>query len=224
MSVTKTGKFILDLNNPQYLVNNFSKTNTLTDWSIGGSPSLSNGTVTMTGVNPNITSATFTVNPTDIICFEFTTSLPTPSTTTNGPGLYIGTKYGQSVYIHTFNHSTNKWSKSTSTNTNPYFLNAYNKIETITLRNYILGSDVDLNDVPFGVSTNISYPARAIQLPAGTTTTNIRSGYNSNSSMVITFSNPQIYNIYQYGFHDDNNILIASIGKGWSNANNFYEY
>ena len=224
MSISKTGQFILNLNDPQYLVNNISKTNTMTDWSFGGNPTIKNGIVTMTGVNPAFNSINFTVNPTDIICFEFTVALPTPSTTTSGPGVYIGTRYGQAVYQHTFSHNTNTWVKVTSTTTNPYFLHSYNLSSSLTLKNYILGSAVDLKNVPFGETSNISYPARAIQLPNGITETNIRSGYNSNTSMVITFSNPQIYNIYHYGFHDNDNILIASIGKNWSNANNFYEY
>jgi hypothetical protein len=66
----------------------------MTDWSFGGNPTIKNGIVTMTGVNPAFNSINFTVNPTDIICFEFTVALPTPSTTTSGPGVYIGTRYG----------------------------------------------------------------------------------------------------------------------------------
>ena len=225
-SITKQGQFILNVNNLKYLINNFSESNITTDWTFGGtSPTLSNGIEILTGATPNITSATFTVNPTDIICFEFTLTVPTVSTKTSGGGIYLGTKSGQTVYVHTFNHTTKTWSQSTSTTTNPYFVNSYNTTNTLIIKNYILGSDVSLTDVPWGKTTNTSFPARAIQLSSGLTSTNIRSGYNSgNSEMVIYFSNPQIYNIYQNGFHDNDNILIASIGKGWSNANNFYEY
>lgn len=221
--ITNQGQFILDLNDPLYLVNNFTKTNSTSGWTFGGtSPTLSNGVEILTGTSPNITSATFTVNPNDIICFEFTVALPTPSTSSGGPGLYLGTQYGQSVYVHTFNHSTKVWGKSTSATTNPYFIYAYNLTATIYLKCYILGSSVDLNDVPYGESTNTSYPARAIQLPSGTTTTYIRSGYNTNTSMVIHFSNPKIYDIKRYGFCENNS--YARFGKNWSQANNFYEY
>ena len=90
--ITNQGQFILDLNDPLYLVNNFTKTNSTSGWTFGGtSPTLSNGVEILTGTSPNITSATFTVNPNDIICFEFTVALPTPSTSSGGPGLYLGT-------------------------------------------------------------------------------------------------------------------------------------
>lgn len=222
-NITKTGQLILNIDNMHYLINNFSKTNTLTDWTFGTN-TFANGTVTLTGTAPAITSSVFTVNPDDIICFEFTVSLPTPSTTTSGPGLYLGTQYGQSVYVHSFNHNTKTWTQSTSANTNPYFLYNYNLTAVLTLKNYILGSNVNLNNVPYGETTNTSYPARAIQLPSGTTTTYIRSGYNSNTSMVINFSNPQIYYINQKGFYDSNDVNIANIGKGYSQAFQFIEY
>lgn len=204
------------------MVNNVTLTNTTTDWTFGNA-TLSNGIVQLTGSSPVITSKTFTVNPTDIICFEFTVAVPTPSTTTGGPGLYLGTLYGQQVYVHTFNMSTKTWAQSTSVDTNPYFLYSYNLTNILIQKHYILGSSVSLSDVPWGDTTDTSYPPRAIQLPSGTTTTNIRSGYNSNSSMVIQFSNPKIYNITQRGFCETNSIT-ASFGNNWVNSFEFIEY
>lgn len=219
-NITKTGILNINTNNMHYLVNNFTKSGNTIDWTLG-SNTFTNGTVTLTGSSPTINSTTFTVNPTDIICFEFTISVPTPSTKagSSGGGVYLGTQYGQSVFVHWFNHTTKTWSQSTSTNTNPYFLLHYNESNILTLKNYILGSEVNLIDVPWGDTTLSSCSAAAIQMPAGTTTTYIRSGYNSgNSSMVIKFSNPQIYRIDQRGICDSNNINIANIGKGYSQA------
>ena len=77
----------------QYLVNNFTQTGTLIDWTLGG-VTLTNSIAQLTGTSPGITSSTFTVNSNDIICFEFTISLPTTSTKTSGGGVYLGTLYG----------------------------------------------------------------------------------------------------------------------------------
>ena len=186
--------------------------------------SLSNGVVTLTGVNPSFSSITFTVNPTDIICFELTVSLPTPSTSSGNAGVYIGTKTNQGVYIHSFNDSSYVWIKSTTTNNNPYFLNHYNLSKIIMQKHYILGSDVSLSDVPYGETSDSDYAPKAIQLPSGITTTNIRSGYNTNTSMVIQFSNFKIYNITHKGFFSKKDIFIPKIGHNWSQAFEFYEY
>ena len=222
--LSKEGRMAANTGKPQYLVNNFSETNTMTGWSFGGSSTISDGIVTLTGVNPYITSTTFTVNPTDIICFEMTIALPTPSTTTSGPGLYIGTKYGQSVYVHSFSASSNKWVASSTATTNPYFTYAYNLTTPIVQKHFILGSSVDLSTVPFGTSTNAtSYPPRAIQMTSGETTTFIRSGYNNNTEMVITLANFRLYNINQCGFVEPDEQATGKIGRNWANATHFYE-
>ena len=224
MNLSKTGILTVNIDSMKYLINNFTQTGTLTNWTSTG-VTLTNGIAQFTGTGPNISSSTFTVNPTDIICFEFTISLPTVSTKTSGGGVYLGTTYGQSVYVHSFNHSTKTWTQSTSTTTNPYFLNAYNSTTVLTLKNYILGSSIVLADVPWGETTNTSYPAKAIQLSSGTTSTNIRPGYNSgNSSMVINFYNPKIYNITQRGFYDGNEITSAKLGNNFVQAYELYEY
>ena len=223
INFTRTGRLIADTQRPQYLINNFSESGNLTDWSFG-THTFSDGVVTLTGTAPYIGTTTFNVQPNDIICFEFTISLPTPSQQGAGKGPYIGTLYGQRVYVHSFNHTTMRWIKSTSVNTNPYFLNAYNKTDALILKNFILGYNVDLSYVPFGETTDVSYPSRAIQLPEGTTTTNIRSGYNTNPSMVINFSNPKIYKINYKGYFDSDSVNKVEFGKNCANAFEFYEF
>lgn len=225
MSITKTGQLITNLDDIKYLVNNFTKTGNTTGWTLASS-TLANGIVTLSGASPQILSPYFSVGSKDIIAIEFTVSLPTPSTTTSGPGLYLGSPGSQGVYVHTFNHTTKTWTRSTSAKNNPYYLQSYNKVDTLIQKHYFLGAEVDLNDVPWGESSNTSYPARAIQLPAGTTVTQsrLRAGYNTNTSMVIHFSDPRIYNITQRGFYDANNITQASLGKNWVNGFQIIEY
>lgn len=226
LHITNTGQLVTDLNNIKLLVNNFSQTGDITGWTLGGSPVLSNGIVTMSAINPNIQSPEFNVGPKDIIALEFTISLPTPSTSSGANGVYLGSPGSQGVYVHQFNHTTKTWTKSTTANNNPYYLNSYNLTAALTQKHYFLGSEVDLADVPWGETTNSSYTAKAIQLPPNSTVTKsrIRSGYNTNTSMVIELSNVRIYNINQVGFHDSDEITIASFGKNFVNGNQIIEY
>lgn len=224
ININKQGQFIVDLNNIKYLVNNFSISGNTTGWTLTNG-TLSNGIVTMTGVNPTILSPYFNVGADDIICVEFTVALPTPSDPAgNGKGLYLGTPTSQGVFVHNFNLTTKTWTASTTANNNPYFLNAYNLTTPITQRHYIVGANVNVADIPWGESTNASFTPKAIQLPSNITTSRLCSGYNSNPSMTIIMRNPHFYNIKQCGFYDGDEINQARIGKNWSQANTFYEY
>lgn len=225
INFTRTGRLIADTQHPQYLINNFTESNVLTDWSFGTN-TFSNGIVTLTGTSPYIGTRTFTVQPDDIICFEFTVSLPTPGEGTegNGKGLYLGTKSNQGVYVHSFNHNTMTWTKSTAVNNNPYFLLHYNRNSVLTQKHFILGYNVELSKIPFGETNILDHISRAIQLPEGTTSTNIRSGYNTNTEMVINFSNPKIYKINYVGYYDNNNVDKVKFGKNWANAFEFYQF
>lgn len=224
LNITHRGQLIANTDSPRFLVNNFTQSGTTTQWSFGGTSSLANGVVTLTGVNPGISCTSFTVNAQDIVCFEFTVAVPTPSTTTSGPGLHLGTTYGQSVYVHSFNMSTHTWSAASSTTTNPYFLGAYNSTAVLYAKCYILGSAVNLSNVPWGDTNSASYAPKAIQLTGSTTSTALRSGYNSNTSMVITFFNPRIYNINQSGYYEANAVTRAKFGNNWVNSFEFMEY
>lgn len=224
LNITHTGQLRADTASPRYLVNNFTQSGNITGWSFGGTSTLSNGVVTLTGVNPGISCTSFTVNAHDIICVEFTVALPTPSTSSGAAGLYLGTTYGQSVYVHSFNVSTHIWTAATSTTTNPYFLVYYNSSTVLRLKNYILGTAVSLSDVPWGETTNTSCPPRAIQLTGSLTSTALRSGYNTNTSMVITFANPRIYNINQSGYYEADDITRAKFGNNWVNTFELIEY
>lgn len=221
MSIKKTGILDSPATDYKYLINNFTITQTTTDWSFGGTnPTLSNGTMVLTGTSPSIKSAYFTVNPNDIVVCEFTVSVPTPSTTTDGPGLYLGTKQGQSVYVHKYDLSTGKWSISSSAITNPYFFYGYNRTKQMTIKTYIFGYNVDSTYFP-NAGCNLSINPRAIQLTGTDTTTYIRSGYNSNTSMIIHFSNPKIYRLNECGFSEIDG--VAKIGNNFVQSKMFYE-
>ena len=223
MNITKTGQLITDLDNTKYLVNNFTKTGNTTGWTLA-SCTLTNGIAVLSAVNPQILSPQFNVGLNDIIAIEWILSLPTPSTSSGASGIYLGTPTSQGVFVHTFNHSTKTWTASTTANNNPYFLNSYNSTAVLIQKHYVIGANVNLADVPWGESSNTSYPARAIQLTSSVTQSRLRSGYNTNTSMVIHFSDPRIYNITQRGFYDGNEITQASFGKNWVNGFQIIEY
>lgn len=221
---SKTAILSVDAQHPGYVINNFSDSGTLTDWNVASSATLTNGILTLTGTAPNINSIDFAVGVNDIICVEFFVSVPTPSTTTSGPGIYIGATYGQAMYTHLFNINTKVWTQDTATGTNEYFLNAYNSTTQLYQKHYILGTAVTLADVPWGETTNTTYPSKAIQLTGSQTTVRIRSGYNTNTSMVIKLSDFKIYNVNHKGFVEPGGTITAKIGSGWSNATEFYEF
>lgn len=224
LKITHKGQLIADVNSPRFLVNNFTQSGTETGWSFG-THTFAGGTIILTGVNPSFSCVSFTVGANDIICVEFNFALPTPSSMSGGgKGVYIGTRSGQSVYVHSFNMTTKSWGQASSTTTNPYFLNAYNLVPTISMKNYILGTGVSLSDVPWGDTSNTSYLPKAIQLTGSDTTTYLRSGYNQNSEMVIHFSNPCVYNINQSGYYEANAVTRAKFGNNWVNSFEFMEY
>lgn len=222
-NITKTGIYNIDISNTSYLVNNFTKSGNITGWTLG-SCTLTNGIAVLSATNPQILSPYFDVGLDDIIAVEFTISLPTPSTTTSGPGVYIGTPTSQGVFVHSFNHTTKTWTANTTANNNPYFLNSYNLVKTLTQKHYVIGANVNLADVPWGETSNTNYPAKAIQLTSSLTNTRLRSGYNSNTAMVINFSNPEIYHINKRGIYDSDEIINANIGDGFSQSFQFIEY
>ena len=224
MKFTKTGIIHLDTSTPKYLINNFTETGTTADWTFGGtSPTLSNGIVILTGTGPSISSSTFNVGSKDIVVFEFNIAVPTPSTATSsyGLGIYLGIKYGDTTYECSFDNSTKTWLQSSSSTTNPYFLGAYNKTDTNRVVTYIFGSEVTIEEMN-KYATKYSYSVQSVKaLKLTTTSTYIRSGYNTNTTMVIHFSNPKIYKITECGLNETNELHM---GKEFIQTNNLIEY
>lgn len=224
LAILKNGDLVMNSGYNKFLVNNFTQTGTTTGWTFGGTSSISNGIVTLVGSNPSIYSAVFNVGANDIICVEMTIALPVPSDPAgSSKGLYIGTTSGQAVYVHSFNTTSLTWTQSSSTTTNPYFFNAYNLATPMIRKDFILGTSASLADVPFGETTNTSFPPKAIQLSGTQSTIRLRSGYNSNPSMTISLANFKIYNIREKGFSDFSTKMNALLGRNWGNANEFIE-
>ena len=216
-SIYKNGT-VSSSKNINYLVNNFGETNTMTDWSFGGSPIQSNGVVIITGTSPGVNSKTFTVNPDDIIVIEIGVQL-TKVSTTSGAGIYLGTKYGQSTSTFTYDFTTNQWALNNSNSTNPYFISGYNSTDYYHCRTYLLGSNKTIDDIPMAAATN-TRRLYAIKLNSDTTT-NIRSGYNTNTEMIIKLSDFKIYNINEHGLAEVSN--SAKTGLGYLQYNDFIE-
>jgi len=222
-SIQKNGDLVMNTGHTKFIVPNFTETNSMDGWTFTGSPTIQNGIVTLTGTSPNIYSPIFNVGENDIICVEMTVALPVPSTTTGGPGLYMGTTLGQASYQHVFNFTTQTWTQGTSTTTNPYFFYSYNSQTPYMIKSYIMGPSANIADLPYAEATNTSITLRAIQMASGQTTIRLRHGYNTNTTMTISLANFKIYNITQRGFSDFSATLTAKIGKNWANANEFIE-
>ena len=214
MSINKNGIVSIDTSKIHNIINNPCETNTTTDWSFGGTVALSNGVLTLTGVNPNIESSSFPVGENEIIVFEFTVSLPTSSNTTGGPGLYLGTKYGDPTDVYYWNE--NSLVTFDIGTTNPYFLWSYNSTTENKVKTYILGKNVEIkNFIPKTEGIGTIYILRTSK-----DTTYIRSGYNTNTTMVIQFKNLKLYSFDKKLDEDSNN---KKIGKGYMSFNNYIE-
>lgn len=214
MSINKNGIVSIDTSKIHNIINNPCETNTTTDWSFGGTVALNNGVLTLEGTGPNIQSSDFPVGENEIIVFEFTVSLPTPSTSTNGPGLYLGTRYGDSTKEYYWSGDTLMGPAET---TNPYFLYSYNSTTENKVKTYILGKNVEIKN--FIPKTESNSPIRILKV--STDTTHIRSGYNGgNTSMVIQFKNLKLYSFDKKLDEDSNN---KKIGKGYMSFNNYIE-
>lgn len=214
MSINKNGIVSIDTSRVHNIINNPCETNTTTDWSFEGASALSNGVLTLTGSAPNIQSSSFPVGENEIIVFEFTVSLPTPSTTTGGPGIYLGTRYGDPTDVY-------YWSGDSliiyaTGDTNPYFLYSYNSTAENKVKTYILGKNVEIkNFIPKTEGIGTIYI-----LKTSKDTTYIRGRYNNNTSMVIQFKNLKLYSYDKKLDEDSNN---KKIGKGYMSFNNYIE-
>lgn len=213
MSIYKNGVWTSDASHPQYLVNNFGETNTLTDWTVSGT--ISNNVLTLTGASPQLTSKTFTVNPDDILVIEFSLAFTTLS---DNSGVYIGSKSDPNTSRWIYNTTTKTWTgpnSNASSQWSTYWLSNYNSKTRKTIKSYLIGSNVDVSQVPPPEGTD-----QMIQLNTGNTATNIRTGYNANTGMTFEVYYFKIYKLTQ-GFSEVG--TQAKIGKSWVYSNDFIE-
>lgn len=214
MSINKNGIVSIDTSKVHNIINNPCETNTTVDWTFGGTVALSNGVLTLTGVNPDIQSSLFPVGENEIIVFEFTVSLPTPSTAASYPGLYLGIRYGDPADEYYWNGDNLVPGHAGSINS--YFLHSYNSTTENRVKTYILGKNVEIKN--FIPKTEGSGAIRILKI--STDATCIRSGYNANTSMVIQFKNLKLYSFDKKLDEDSNN---KKIGKGYLSFNNYIE-
>ena len=213
MSINKNGIVSIDTSKIHNIINNPCETNTTTNWVFAAPHTLSNGVLTLTGTRPAMESSSFPVGENEIIVFEFTVSLPTPSTSSGGSGIYLGTRYGDPTDVYYWSGDSLK--TIVTGNTNPYFLQAYNSTAENKVKTYILGKNAEIkNFIPKTEGSDIRI------LRVSTDTTCIRSGYNNNTSMVIQFKNLKLYSYDKKLDEDSNN---KKIGKGYMSFNNYIE-
>jgi hypothetical protein len=137
----------------------------------------------------------FTVLPEDIYTFEFgLESLIELSSIYLG--LYIGLTVGQLFNIRIYNFNDKEWSGATTTE-NAYFVYEFISQSRKYFTTYILGSQVDIRDVPAPLYTDNAYGIVCIQLTGNDTTCRIRSGYNSGQPADAAWYliRPQVYRI-----------------------------
>lgn len=222
MSITKTGIWTSDTSNHTYLVNNFTETKTATDWTLGGSVN-SDGVAVLTGTSPTFTSKTFTLGDNDIIVVEFNCALPTPST--GKDGFFLGTTATTAANRYYYSTSTNSYGaaqSNASSSWNTYQLSAYNVTTPIYIKTYLIGKNVDIENVPPTVTTNSNKNPPVIQYTE-TNSVAFRAGYNSgNTSMVIHVWDMKVYKLNTCGI-SELNTDIASVYSGSVNAPHFYE-
>jgi len=220
VSITKTGIWTSE-DKYTYLVNNFTETKTSTDWTLGGSVN-SSGIAVLTGTTPAFSSKTFTLGDNDIIAVEFNCKLPTPST--GADGFFLGTTASANTNRYYYNTATQTWGSAQSnanSSWNTYQLSSYNLNTPIYIKTYLIGKNVDINDVPPTITTNSAKNPPVIQY-TGTNSVAFRSGYNSgNTSMVIHIWNMKVYNINSHNFTE--RAGNASIYTGGTAAPCFYE-
>ena len=216
MSINKNGIVSVDTSKIHNIINNPCETNTMADWTFGGTVNLSNGVLTLAGVNPGIQSSDFPVGENEIIVFEFTVSLPT----TGGSGLYLGTRFRDSTDMYYW--SGGKLVTHATGSYNPYFIHAYNSTTENKVKTYILGKNVEIKDfIPMTEGSEGTGAAGGIKiLKVSTDTTCIRSGYNPNTSVTIQFKNLKLYSYDKKLDEDSNN---KKIGKGYMSFNNYIE-
>jgi len=120
----------------------------------------------------------FEVLPDQLIELSFGLQCPNYS---SGSGLYLGLTFGRAYTRYIFNFTTKKWDLS-ETNTNEYFINDFRSPDRKNFKTYILGSNIDINDVPAPKYSDQSYSIGCLKLAAGDTGTWLRTGFNATTA------------------------------------------
>jgi hypothetical protein len=136
----------------------------------------------------------FTVLPDDI--YRFTFGVESLVELEEAQGLYIGLSRGQVFDVFEYSFTDSKWLPFSTTN-DAYFLWSYRAAARKYYTTYILGSRVNISDVPAPIVTDTDYRIFCLQLTGTDTTCRIRSGYNDGQppDAAWYFIQPQVYRI-----------------------------
>ncbi len=180
-------------------INNFSESGNAEGWDLSNpgvvfdSADRAIVATRQTGSAPNFYSAPFSVNPHDILKFDF--DLQTIGSVSPSPneGLYLGLTYGNKFNVYKWSKTDKCWVLN-QTGTNCYFVNDFRTLIPVHFTTYIIGKAVDINSVPAGsVSSELNF--YCLQLIDRTITT-LRTGYNSGpAGTAWKFSNPVITDV-----------------------------
>ena len=123
-----------------------------------------------------VRSDDFIVEPNEVVEVSFGLQLVDAAGSTGGYGIYFGTTQYQTFTRFEWNPVTKKWGDETPTS-NAYFIDNYQGSDILFVKTYILGSNVNIKDVP-APSVSTSETIHCIRLIAGDTTVNLRAGFN----------------------------------------------
>ncbi|HOS35966.1 MAG TPA: phage tail protein, partial [Treponemataceae bacterium] len=118
----------------------------------------------------------FIVEPNEVVEVSFGLQLVDPAGATDSYGIYFGCTYGQTLRIYLWSTTTKKWDAIGDTS-NSYFINNYRGSDILFVKSYILGSNVNIKDVP-APAVSTAEDIYCIQLLPGDTTIRLRSGFN----------------------------------------------
>jgi hypothetical protein len=179
----------------------------------------------------------FEVLPDDLYVFKF--GVESLTALTGSLGMYIGLTAGQVFNRYQYNFNTKKWDIYNYARTNAYFLENYIAAARSYFTTYILGSRVDIADVPAPVVTSTAYPVQCLQLTGTDTTCRIRSGFNGGQpeGTAWYFIQPRVYRIGSSKITAENIVtkdlsaISASLGlvtggkleMGSAEADNFWD-
>ena len=122
-------------------------------------------------------SNSFIVEPNEVVEVSFGLQLVDPAGATGPYGIYFGCTFGQTVGRYLWSTTTKKW-EAVGDTANSYFIIDYRGSDILFVKSYILGSNVNIKDVP-APAVSTAHAVYCIQLLTGDTTINLRAGFNT---------------------------------------------
>ena len=156
----------------------------------------------------------FFVDPNEILEFSF--GLECAQFTEGGSGLFLGIgAYGEESYrVWLWDFGEKKWTLYYESHDNCYIIHDYKSLDRKFYKTYIIGSNVNIENVPAPSYPDMEYELYCIQLLPGNVSTNIRTGFNPPAEGdTWYFIAPQILVTGSFNIRASN-ILAESITAG----------